>query len=150
LIALLQRVLHAEVSVGGRRIAAIDAGLLAFIGVAAGDDATHVDRLLERLLAFRVFEETGASDGRSRMNLSVAQTHGGLLLVPQFTLVADTRKGNRASFHTAATPVRACELFELLVTRARGLHGRVETGEFGASMQVALVNDGPVTFWLET
>jgi D-aminoacyl-tRNA deacylase len=150
LIALLQRVLRAEVSVAGRRIAAIDAGLLAFIGVAARDDATHVERLLERLLGFRVFEEACASDGRSRMNLSLAQTLGGLLLVPQFTLAADTRKGNRASFHTAAAPPLGRELFELLVTRARALHGRVESGEFGASMQVALVNDGPVTFWLET
>jgi D-tyrosyl-tRNA(Tyr) deacylase len=150
LIALLQRVLRAQVDVAGRRVAAIDAGLLVFVGVAASDDAGQVDRLLERLLAFRVFEEAGADDGRNRMNLSVAQTGGGLLLVPQFTLAADTRKGNRASFHTAAPPALARQLFDLLVLRARSRHGPVESGEFGASMQVALVNDGPVTFWLET
>jgi D-tyrosyl-tRNA(Tyr) deacylase len=150
MIALLQRVARAEVTVGGRSVGAIDAGVLAFIGVTARDDAAQVQRLLARLLAFRLFEETRPLDGRSRMNLSLAQTGGGLLLVPQFTLAADTDGGTRASFSTAAEPVHARELFELLVARARAAHPRVATGEFGAHMAVSLVNDGPVTFWLET
>lgn len=149
MIALLQRVLRAEVLVAGERVGAIDAGVLAFIAVTARDDATHVERLLERLLGFRLFDEVGA-DGRSRMNLSLTQTGGGLLLVPQFTLAADTRAGTRASFSTAAAPAVARQLFDRLVGCARERHGRVAAGVFGAGMQVALVNDGPVTFWLET
>lgn len=150
MIALLQRVARAEVTVAGRSIAAIDAGLLAFIGVMAQDDAVQVDRLLARLLGFRLFDETSSLDCKKRMNLSLAQTGGGLLLVPQFTLAADTDQGSRASFSTAAEPVRARELFELLIERARAAHPRVASGEFGAHMAVSLLNDGPVTFWLET
>jgi D-aminoacyl-tRNA deacylase len=103
-----------------------------------------VERLLDRVLGFRLFDDGG------RMSLSLAQTGGGLLLVPQFTLAADTRKGSRASFSTAAAPECARELFALLLERARARHPQVAAGVFGANMQVALVNDGPVTFWLET
>jgi D-aminoacyl-tRNA deacylase len=124
--------------------------VLALIGVSAADGEPEVERLLERMLGYRLFEEVSSVDGRGRMNLSLAQTGGGLLLVPQFTLAADTRKGSRAGFGTAAPPERARELFERLVDRARARHPVVATGEFGAHMQVALVNDGPVTFWLES
>ena len=124
---------------------AIDRGILALIGVRRGDDADAVERLLERILGYRIFP-----DAEGRMNLSLRDIAGGLLLVSQFTLAADTKKGTRAGFSTAATPEEARRLFELLVTRARTLHAPVATGEFGADMQVSLTNDGPVTFWLET
>ncbi|MEO7774369.1 MAG: D-aminoacyl-tRNA deacylase [Steroidobacteraceae bacterium] len=153
MIALLQRVSRASVSVDGQLIGAIDAGILALIGVSADDNAPEARRLVERMLGYRLFEEVGP-DGHPRMNLSLAQTGGGLLLVPQFTLAADTRSGTRASFTTAAAPERAGALFGQVVAQAEMLHpggpGRVAQGRFGAHMELALVNDGPVTFWLET
>lgn len=144
MIALLQRVSQARVTVGGESVGSIEAGLLALIGVQPDDDVSRAERLVERVLGYRVF-----SDAAGRMNLSLRDTQGGLLLVPQFTLAADTRKGTRAGFSTAAAPALAEHLFEVCVARARAQHTRVETGRFGADMSVALVNEGPVTFWLD-
>jgi len=143
-IGLLQRVSSARVEVGGETVAAIGTGLLVLVGVQKGDDETRPLRLLERLLGYRVFPD---ADGR--MNRSLRDIGGGLLLVPQFTLAADTRKGTRASFTAAAPPAEGERLFDLLVARALAAHADVATGRFGADMQVSLVNDGPVTFWLE-
>ena len=123
----------------------IGQGTLALIGVRRGDDRAAADRLLERLLAYRIFPDT-----EGRMNLSLHAVGGGLLLVPQFTLAADTHKGTRAGFSTAAAPEEARQLFAHLLERATSLHSPVAAGEFGAHMQVELVNDGPVTFWLES
>ena len=120
-------------------------GLLVLVAVQPDDTAARAERLLERLLGYRVFP-----DARGRMNLSLRDIGGGLLLVPQFTLAADTRKGTRASFTPAAPPELGERLFDHLVDCARRAHPRVATGRFGADMQVSLVNDGPVTFWLET
>lgn len=145
MIGLLQRVSRASVSVDGRVVGEIGPGLCVLVGVEAGDTDADAHRLTERLLAYRVFP-----DARGRMNLSLADTGGGLLLVPQFTLAADTAKGNRPSFSPAAPPEMGELLFSRLVTSARSAHPAVATGEFGANMQVALVNDGPVTFWLQT
>ncbi|MGD2082313.1 MAG: D-aminoacyl-tRNA deacylase [Chromatiales bacterium] len=145
MIGLLQRVRQARVEVEGRTLGAIDRGLLVLVGVQKDDSPSRAERLLERLLGYRVFP-----DGQGRMNLSLTEVGGGLLLVPQFTLAADTRKGTRASFSSAAPPVQGERLFHYLVERARARHHGVETGAFGADMQVALINDGPVTFWLET
>ena len=144
MIALLQRVREAAVTVGDHRVGAIGAGLLVFIGVERGDSEREADRLLERLLAYRVF-----SDAEGKMNLDLKQAGGGLLLVSQFTLVADTRKGNRPSFTPAAPPAEGERLYRYICEHAAHLHAPVATGEFGADMQVALVNDGPVTFWLQ-
>lgn len=144
MIALIQRVSHAQVSVDGEIVGRIDAGLLALIGVQPQDDAARAERLVERMLGYRVF-----SDAAGKMNLSLRDTEGGLLLVPQFTLAADTRKGTRAGFSTAAAPEVARTLFEVCVARAKAQHARIETGRFGADMSVALVNEGPVTFWLD-
>lgn len=144
MIGLLQRVSHAEVSVEGQCVGRIGSGLLVLVGIQEGDDATRAQRLLQRLLGYRVF-----ADPRGKMNLSLQQTGGGLLLVPQFTLAADTRKGRRPSFSSAADPDDGRRLFADLVELARVQHHDVQSGEFGADMQVALVNDGPVTFWLE-
>ena len=143
MIGLLQRVTGARVDVGGETVGAIDAGLMVLVGVERGDGEREAERLLERLLGYRVFE-----DEAGRMNRSLADTGGGLLLVPQFTLPADTKKGTRPSFTPAAPPEEGERLFDLLVQRARAAHGVVETGRFGAHMQVSLVNDGPCTFWL--
>jgi D-aminoacyl-tRNA deacylase len=147
--ALIQRVAHAEVAVGGERIAAIGRGILALVGVQAGDDAAQAERLLDRVLAYRIFP-----DGAGRMNLSLSDIDGGLLLVPQFTLAADTRSGSRPGFSTAAAPERARELFDglaqLAAVRHGGLGRPLGLGRFGADMQVSLTNDGPVTFLLET
>ena len=145
MIALIQRVSRAEVRVGERITGAIERGILALIGVSRGDDTASVDRLLERVLTYRLFP-----DSRGRMNLSVLEVGGGLLLVPQFTLAADTRTGTRAGFSTAAAPDEARRLFDYLFSQACARHSTVACGEFGADMQVGLVNDGPVTFWLET
>jgi D-tyrosyl-tRNA(Tyr) deacylase len=144
MIGLIQRVSCASVSTHGARLGEIGRGVLALVGVRRGDDRAAADRLLERLLAYRIFP-----DAAGRMNLSLREIGGGLLLVPQFTLAADTHKGTRAGFSTAAAPAEARELFEHLLLRARDAHSPVAAGEFGADMQVALVNDGPVTFWLE-
>jgi D-aminoacyl-tRNA deacylase len=145
MIALIQRVSEARVSVGGELVGAIGRGVLALIGVRRGDGEAAVERLLERLLTYRIFP-----DGEGRMNLSVRDIGGGLLLVPQFTLAADTKKGTRAGFSTAAAPEDARRLFMQLVERARAAYAPVSAGVFGADMQVSLINDGPVTFWLET
>ena len=147
MIGLLQRVTRARVEVAGETLASIDRGLLVLVGVQRGDDEARARRLLERLLGYRVFP-----DATGRMNLSLRdlQVQGGLLLVPQFTLAADTRKGTRASFTPAAPPEEGRERFAYLVAQARTQHAPVGSGSFGADMQVELVNDGPVTFWLET
>ena len=142
-IGLLQRVSEARVSVDGRTVGEIGPGLLVLVGVERGDDEATADRLLERLLDYRVF-----ADVAGRMNRSLRDTGGGLLLVSQFTLVADTDKGTRPSFSAAAAPEEGRRLFEYLLQRARTSHTPVATGVFGAHMQVALVNDGPVTFQL--
>ena len=143
MIALIQRVTEARVVVAGEVVGTVGRGLLAFVAVEPGDTEARADRLLERILGYRVFP-----DGEGRMNLSLADVGGGLLLVSQFTLAADTQKGLRPSFSSAAPPDEGRRLFEHLVERARAVHGEVATGRFGADMQVALVNDGPVTFWL--
>ncbi|MGB5438556.1 MAG: D-aminoacyl-tRNA deacylase [Gammaproteobacteria bacterium] len=144
MIGLLQRVRSASVEVGGERIAAINAGLLVLVGVQRGDGKREIARLLERLLGYRVF-----ADAAGRMNLSLKDTGGDLLLVPQFTLAANTRSGMRPGFSTAASPAEGQRLFDELATQARLAHEPVACGCFGADMQVTLVNDGPVTFWLE-
>ena len=145
MIGLIQRVTRADVRIGERVSGAIERGILALIGVSRGDDAVAADRLLEKVLTYRIFPDP---DGR--MNLSLRDIGGGLLLVPQFTLAADTRKGTRAGFSTAAAPDDAARLFGYLLARAQSIHKPVAAGEFGADMQVTLTNDGPVTFWLET
>jgi D-tyrosyl-tRNA(Tyr) deacylase len=145
MIALIQRVLEASVTVDDERIAAIGPGLLALVAVQPGDDDARIGRMAERLLAYRVF-----GDDQGRMNRSLADTGGALLLVSQFTLAADTSSGLRPGFSTAAAPDAARAGFDDLVARCRRRHAQVETGRFGAHMKVALVNDGPVTFRLET
>ena len=144
MIALIQRVSTARVTVDSRECGAIGKGLLALIGVERADGPPEATRLLERLLGYRVF-----ADHAGRMNRSLRDTGGGLLLVPQFTLAADTSSGTRPGFSTAAEPALARELFEQLLAAARAAHPQVAAGEFGASMEVSLTNDGPVTFWLE-
>ncbi|MDX5363388.1 MAG: D-tyrosyl-tRNA(Tyr) deacylase [Pseudazoarcus pumilus] len=144
MIALIQRVSRAEVTVAGQVVGRIGHGLLALIGIEREDASGNADRLLERLLGYRVF-----SDENGRMNRSLQDSGGSLLLVPQFTLAADTRKGSRPSFSSAAEPQQAQHLFEYLVTRARAVHADVASGRFGADMSVSLVNEGPVTFRLE-
>lgn len=144
MIALIQRVKRASVEVDDAIVGEIGPGLLALIGIQREDDSSKARRLLDKLLAYRVFgDETG------RMNRSLSDTGGSLLLVSQFTLAADTKKGARPSFTPAAPPEEARELFDHLVELAQAAHPAVATGEFGADMQVSLVNDGPVTFWLE-
>jgi D-tyrosyl-tRNA(Tyr) deacylase len=145
MIALIQRVTRADVQADGATLGAIDRGVLALIGVRRADDTSAAERLLERLLTYRIF-----ADDQGKMNLSLRDIQGGLLLVPQFTLAADTHKGTRAGFSTAAPPDEARVLFAHLLERARAAHQHVAAGVFGANMQVSLVNDGPVTFWLET
>jgi len=143
MIGLLQRVSQASVTVDGQTVGAIGRGILVFVGVERDDDTARADRLLERLLGYRVF-----ADAEGKMNLSVKDIGGGLLLVPQFTLAADTQKGMRASFTPAAAPAEGERLFAHLLAQARQQHSPVASGAFGADMQVALTNDGPVTFWL--
>lgn len=145
MIALLQRVTQAQVAVHRQTIAQIGQGLLVFIGVERSDTEQQAERLLRRLLRYRVF-----ADHDGKMNLSLLEVHGGLLLVPQFTLAADTHKGLRPSFTPAAEPEHGEWLFDCLAQQARAHHDKVETGRFGADMQVTLTNDGPVTFWLQT
>ena len=145
MIGLIQRVKHASVVVDGEVIGQIDQGLLALVGVQKHDNKASADKLLKRMLSYRVF-----ADAEDKMNLSLSDIGGGLLLVSQFTLAADTQKGARPSFSSAASPDLGRELFEYVVNQARAQHPVVETGRFGADMQVSLLNDGPVTFWLET
>lgn len=144
MLALIQRVTQAAVTVDGETVGAIGPGLLALVGVEPGDTDPQLRRMAQRLLGYRVFE-----DDAGKMNRSLTDIGGGLLLVSQFTLAADTRSGMRPSFSTAAPPAEAERLFQRLVDHCRDLHGaRVETGRFGAHMVVSLVNDGPVSFLL--
>ncbi len=143
--ALIQRVTHAKVEVDGQCIGEIDQGLLVFIGVEKDDRTEDADRLLKKVLAYRVF-----SDSEDKMNLSVTDVNGGLLLVSQFTLAANTQKGLRPSFSSAAPPQEGEALYNYFVDQAREQHTKVATGRFGADMKVQLLNDGPVTFLLET
>jgi D-tyrosyl-tRNA(Tyr) deacylase len=145
MIGLLQRVSHAEVRIGDESVAAIGVGLLVLVGVRPNDDEASATRLAKRLLQYRVFPNAAG-----KMNLSLTEVQGELLLVPQFTLAADTAKGLRPGFSTAAAPELGRRLFEMLFEVARAEHGRVASGVFGAHMQVSLTNDGPVTIWLES
>ena len=144
MIALLQRVSHASVVVDGVTIGAIGAGLMVLLCAERGDSEKQADALLDKLLAYRVF-----SDDAGKMNRSVSDIGGGLLLVPQFTLAADTQSGTRPSFTPAAAPEDGRRLFDYFVRQAGSLHPQVQTGQFGADMKVSLTNDGPVTFWLQ-
>jgi len=144
-IALIQRVNEARVDIAGKTVGEIQRGLLALVAVEPNDGDVQIERTLMRVLGYRVFED---ADGK--MNRSLHDIAGGLLLVSQFTLAADTKKGMRPSFTSAAPPDVGRHWFNRLVERARAAHGVVETGQFGADMQVHLVNDGPVTFWLQT
>lgn len=145
MIGLLQRVTEAGVQVAGNSVGTIGPGLLVLVGVEKDDTDASAERLLERIVTYRVF-----SDDSGRMNLDLLETRGGLLLVPQFTLAAETAKGRRPGFSTAASPEQGRRLFEHLVALARQRVPKVETGVFGAHMQVSLTNDGPVTFWLQS
>ena len=144
MIGLLQRVSRAKVEVDRASVGEIGAGLLVLACAERGDTESEADRLLERVLGYRVF-----ADADGKMNLSLRDVRGGLLLVPQFTLAADTHKGMRPSFTPAASPAEGERLFDYFVARARAAYPAVETGEFGAHMQVSLTNDGPVTIWLQ-
>ncbi|WP_050463225.1 D-aminoacyl-tRNA deacylase [Herbaspirillum autotrophicum] len=144
MIALLQRARRAEVEVDGEVIGAIGAGLMVLLCAERGDTEKEADTLLAKLLTYRVF-----ADDAGKMNRSLRDVSGGLLLVPQFTLAADTQSGTRPSFTPAAAPADARVLFDYFVRQARHDHATVETGRFGADMQVSLTNDGPVTFWLQ-
>jgi D-tyrosyl-tRNA(Tyr) deacylase len=143
MIGLLQRVSRAKVEVGGASVGAIGSGLMVLLCAERGDREAEADRLLERVLGYRVF-----ADAEGKMNLSLRDVQGGLLLVPQFTLAADTHKGMRPSFTPAAPPGEGERLFDYFVARARASYPAVETGRFGAHMEVSLTNDGPVTIWL--
>jgi D-tyrosyl-tRNA(Tyr) deacylase len=145
MLTLIQRVTEAQVRVDDQIIGAIGPGIVALIGITPEDSPAEAERLLQRILGYRIF-----ADDQGRMNLDLRQRGGGLLLVPQFTLAADTRKGLRPGFSTAAAPAVAQPLFDSLVERARALHPQVACGRFGANMQVALINDGPVTFLLDS
>jgi len=143
MIGLIQRVTHANVEVAGNQIAKIDHGILLLLGVEKADTEQNAKDLLSKVINFRIFE-----DENQKMNLSLLNIGGGLLVVPQFTLPADTRKGNRPSFTSAAPPELGKKLFDHFLALAKEQLTQVETGEFGADMQVSLTNDGPVTFWL--
>ncbi|MCK4744073.1 MAG: D-tyrosyl-tRNA(Tyr) deacylase [Sulfuriflexus sp.] len=145
MIGLLQRVTQARVEIAGSLVGEVSKGLLVLLGVERGDTEKQADRLLERLLGYRVFE-----DDTGRMNLSLQDIHGGMLIVPQFTLPADTQKGTRPSFTPAASPEEGERLYDYFVAQAKVAHADIATGQFGADMQVSLTNDGPVTFWLKT
>ena len=145
MIGLIQRVTKARVEVSNQIIAQINAGLMVLIGVEKPDSPQSADRLLERVLGYRIFTDTEA-----KMNLSIRDVQGELLLVPQFTLTADTSKGMRPGFSSAASPALGEELFQYLLTKAITKYQNVQAGEFGANMQVTLTNDGPATFWLQT
>jgi D-tyrosyl-tRNA(Tyr) deacylase len=144
MIALIQRVTEARVRVDGIEVGCIGRGVLALVCAQRGDSEREADALLAKLLAFRLF-----ADAQGRMNLSLVDVAGGLLLVPQFTLAADTASGTRPSFTPAAPPAEGERLFRYFVAQAQARHAQVATGIFGARMQVELTNDGPVTFWLQ-
>jgi D-aminoacyl-tRNA deacylase len=149
MIALIQRVTRAEVHVDERLTGAIGAGLLALVCAERGDTEAAADRLLTKLLGYRVFSDAAGKMNLPVQNIDGAGRAGGLLLVSQFTLAADTSSGLRPSFTPAAPPDEGRRLFDYFVAQARASHPIVETGEFGADMQVSLINDGPVTFWLQ-
>ncbi len=144
MIALIQRVTEAKVVVNNKNIGEIQQGVLAFIGVEKDDSEEQVTRLLDKVLTYRIF-----SDSDDKMNLSVQDIEGGVLLVPQFTLAADTQKGCRAGFSSAAPPALGEELFDKFVEQAKSKYKYITTGQFGADMKISLLNDGPVTFWLQ-
>jgi len=144
MIALIQRVSEAKVVVNNKNIGEIKQGVLAFIGVEKNDNEEQVTRLLDKVLSYRIFADTD-----DKMNLSVQDIEGGLLLVPQFTLAADTQKGCRPSFSSAAPPALGEALFDKFVEQAKSKYKYIETGQFGADMKISLLNDGPVTFWLQ-
>lgn len=144
MIALIQRVSEAKVVVNNKNIGEIQQGVLAFVGVEKNDGEAQVTRLLDKILSYRIF-----ADAEDKMNLSVQDINGGLLLVPQFTLAADTQKGCRPSFSSAAPPALGEELFDEFVKQAKNKYQHIQTGQFGADMKVSLLNDGPVTFWLQ-
>ncbi len=144
MIALIQRVTEAKVVVNNKNIGEIQQGVLAFIGVEKDDSEEQVTRLLDKVLTYRIF-----SDSDDKMNLSVQDIEGGVLLVPQFTLAADTQKGCRPGFSSAAPPALGEELFDQFVAQAKIKYKHIETGQFGADMKISLLNDGPVTFWLQ-
>ena len=145
MIALIQRVTHARVEVRQQTIAGINRGITALIGIEKTDSTRNADRLLRRILGYRIFP-----DNFQKMNLSLTEIQGDLLLVPQFTLPADTKKGMRPGFSTAAPPEQGKQLFDYLLVQARISHQPTAAGEFGADMQLTLTNDGPVTFWLQS
>ncbi|MCW8901642.1 MAG: D-aminoacyl-tRNA deacylase [Gammaproteobacteria bacterium] len=144
MIALIQRVSEAKVIVNNKNIGEIQQGVLAFIGVEKNDSEAEVTRLVDKVLSYRIF-----ADSDDKMNLSVEDIKGGLLLVPQFTLAADTQKGCRPSFSSAAAPETGKRLFDEFVKQAKNKYQFIETGQFGADMKISLLNDGPVTFWLQ-
>ncbi|QQZ29403.1 D-tyrosyl-tRNA(Tyr) deacylase [Thiothrix subterranea] len=144
MIGLIQRVSHAQVDIDGVTVGQIERGILLLLGVEKADTEAQAERLLERVLGYRIFP-----DAQGKMNLSLREISGGLLIVPQFTLPADTRKGMRPSFTPAAPPDQGKTLFTYFVEQARQQLTMVQTGVFGADMQVSLTNDGPVTFWLQ-
>ncbi len=144
MIAVIQRVTKAEVTVVGESVGRIDQGIMALIAVEKSDSEDQAERLSERILKYRIF-----TDDHQKMNLSVKEINGGVLLIPQFTLAADTQKGNRPSFEPAADPEKAQRLFSFFVGRLKAKHSNVTCGKFGADMQVSLINDGPVTFILK-
>lgn len=144
MIALIQRVTEAKVVVDNKNIGEIQQGLLVFVGIEKNDSEAEVKRLLDKVLSYRVF-----ADSEDKMNLSVQDIEGGILLVPQFTLAADTQKGCRPSFSSAAPPESGKQLFNAFVKQAKNKYNNIETGQFGADMKVSLLNDGPVTFWLQ-
>ena len=144
MIALIQRVAGARVAVGGEAVGAIGRGILALIGVERGDGESEAQRLAERVVGYRIFP-----DAAGKMNLSLKDIGGGLLAVPQFTLVADTNSGTRPSFSSGASPAHGERFFNYFLSCAKKMHDGVQSGRFGADMKVSLVNDGPVTFWLQ-
>lgn len=144
MIALIQRVTEAKVVVNNKNIGEIQQGILAFIGIEKNDHDETVSRLVDKVLSYRVF-----ADEEDKMNLSVQDIKGGMLLVPQFTLAADTQKGCRPSFSSAASPEEGERLFNEFVKQAKNKYQQIETGQFGADMKISLLNDGPVTFWLQ-
>ncbi|MDO4426782.1 MAG: D-aminoacyl-tRNA deacylase [Moraxella sp.] len=147
---LIQRVKSAAVTVDGVCVGSIEGGLLAYVGLAKGDDLACAKKLVDKLLAYRIFENTTDPDKLGKMDKSVTDVAGGLLLVSQFTLMADTKSGRRPDFTPAMPPVEAKALFDALVDYAKSVHGQVATGRFGANMQVTAVNDGPTNFLLES
>lgn len=144
MIGLIQRVSHAQVEVNENCIAQINKGILSLVAIQKNDTPSHAEKLLNRILGYRVFP-----DNNGKMNMSLQEIQGGLLLVPQFTLAADTKKGTRPSFSSAATPEDGEDLFAHMLNYARQVYSNVEQGKFGADMKVSLTNDGPVTFWIE-